>query len=95
MLTFTKIFVPNHASPQTVRVRVNYVARALQNLNGTSVDVCCVVGFPQGTHPLEAKLEYSHPVVYLPRHPVVTFPDTSLTPPTAKSRQPQPPAPAN
>ncbi|WEW57551.1 hypothetical protein PRK78_003018 [Emydomyces testavorans] len=39
-----------------VCVRANYVSRAVQNLEGTSIGVACVVGFHEGTHSTAEKV---------------------------------------
>ncbi|KAF2104752.1 deoxyribose-phosphate aldolase [Rhizodiscina lignyota] len=40
---------------KTVCVRLNYVARAVKKLSGTSVGIACVIDFPEGTADWEAK----------------------------------------
>ncbi|KAK2846397.1 hypothetical protein FQN49_005762 [Arthroderma sp. PD_2] len=36
----------------TVCVRLEWVSRAVENLQGTNIGVACVVGFHEGTHPI-------------------------------------------
>ncbi|PGH15259.1 deoxyribose-phosphate aldolase [Polytolypa hystricis UAMH7299] len=47
----------------TVCVRANYVARAVENLRGTSVGVACVVGFHEGTYPTAEKVAQARDAV--------------------------------
>ena len=50
----TRLITP----PQTVCVRLEWVARAAANLKDSDVLVCCTVGFPEGTHATAAKVQY-------------------------------------
>ncbi|KAL8827970.1 MAG: hypothetical protein Q9170_006798 [Blastenia crenularia] len=42
---------------QSVCVRLNWVERTVQNLQGSDVLVACVVGFPEGTHSISEKVK--------------------------------------
>lgn len=42
---------------KSVCVRVGWVSRCVKNLRGEGVDVCCVIGFHEGTYSIEEKVK--------------------------------------
>lgn len=51
---------------KSVCVRVGWVSRCVENLRDEGVDVCCVVGFHEGTYSTEEKVKWERERAFFP-----------------------------